>query len=384
MKSAWCQEFVRFALYNNGMADKYLEKRDFSQTPEPSGKSLVQGDGPLTFVVQKHAARRLHYDLRLELDGVLKSWAVPNGPSTDLKVKRLATMVEDHPMDYASFEGVIPAGNYGAGQVIVWDHGTYSPDDGDTAVFSDREKEQSALREGLGKGKLSITFRGHKLKGSWALVKMQKTKNDWLLIKHGDFAAGGTDILMQEQSVISDLTIADLKEGKLPTKATTETLLTKLPGARRSSFPPTVSPMLAEQAKSAFSDPDWVFEPKLDGYRTIALVQNGVIRLLSRNGLDVTRQYPFVIEGLAQQPVAELVLDGEIVALDEKGRACFQCLQNYAQAMDESLPQKPNPLSFITCSIFCFSMVLTCGTLVCNNVSNYSIVYWFVLSESGL
>ena len=159
------------------MPKTYDEKRDFKKTPEPKMQKQ-KGGGPLTFVIQKHAATSLHYDFRIELDGVLKSWAVPKGPSYNPKDKRLAMMVEDHPLDYASFEGIIPKGNYGAGEVIVWDNGIYSPDEDGRLLFYDREDAQEEMRKGLAKGKISLFLRGTKMKGSWALVQMKGKKNE--------------------------------------------------------------------------------------------------------------------------------------------------------------------------------------------------------------
>ncbi len=197
--------------YNRPVVKKYEEKRDFSRTPEPLPRRPLEGGGPLTFVVQKHSARRLHYDFRLEVDGVLKSWAVPAGPSADTRVRRLAVMVEDHPLDYASFEGVIPVGEYGGGQVIVWDRGTYSPEEDGRLFFDDREGAQEQMRNGLAQGKISVFLRGEKLKGSWTLVKTKR--GDWLLIKHRDeYAQSEYDILDDGRSVISGLSIEDLKK----------------------------------------------------------------------------------------------------------------------------------------------------------------------------
>ena len=199
------------------MLKKYEDKHHFTRTPEPSPPQPHGGEGPLVFVVQKHAARRLHYDFRLEVDGVLKSWSVPNGPSLDPKTKRLAVMVEDHPLDYSFFEGVIPEGEYGAGQVIVWDKGTYSPDEEGELFFHDRAQAEERMRHYLTKGKVSIFLRGHKLRGSWTLVKMRRGKNDWLLIKHqDDFAEPDHDILKEDLSVLSGLGIEDIKAGNLP------------------------------------------------------------------------------------------------------------------------------------------------------------------------
>ncbi len=201
--------------YNKLMAKKYEDKRDFSRTPEPPPGQQQGGSGPLIFTVQKHSARRLHYDFRLEVDGVLKSWAVPAGPSADSRVRRLAVMVEDHPLDYTSFEGVIPEGEYGGGQVIVWDRGTYSPDEGGELLFDDRERAQEQMRNGLAQGKISVFLRGEKLKGSWTLVKTKR--GDWLLIKHRDeYAQSEHNILDDGKSVISGLSIEDLKAGKVP------------------------------------------------------------------------------------------------------------------------------------------------------------------------
>ncbi len=310
---------------------KYREKRDFARTPEPPPKRAKAAGGPLTFVVQKHAARQLHYDFRLEVDGVLKSWAVPKGPSLDPNDKRLATMVEDHPLDYGSFEGLIPKGEYGAGQVIVWDNGTYSPDEGGLS-FDNRAAAEQRMRLGLKEGKLAFTLRGRKLKGSWTLVKMQHAdENAWLLIKHKDGqATAERDVVDEDRSVICDLTIEDLKDGRLPDRARAERAVLSpadLPGARRAALPSSIAPMLATLADRPFSDPDWIFEPKLDGVRAIALIRDGEVKLISRRGLDATKQYPSLAAELAGQPAHALALDGEIVALDGKGRPSFELLQ---------------------------------------------------------
>src|SRR5216117_754772 len=180
---------------------EYSAKRTFAATPEPPPSVPAAGSGPLLFVVQQHSATRLHYDFRLECDGVLLSWAVPKGPALDPNEKRLAVHVEDHPYDYASFEGVIPPGQYGAGEVIVWDCGVYSPDEGAT-WFHDRGQAEREVREGLDKGKLSVLLRGEKLKGSFALVRTKDAKQ-WLLLKHKDRFEGPSDVTAQGQSVLS-------------------------------------------------------------------------------------------------------------------------------------------------------------------------------------
>ena len=190
--------------------DRYAAKRSFSNTPEPTPKVGAVRQGPLLFVVQKHAARRLHYDFRLELDGVLKSWAVPKGPSLVVTDKRMAVEVEDHPFDYASFEGVIPSKQYGAGKVIVWDCGVYSPDEGGATWFHDRARAEREVREGMEKGKLSIQLRGEKLKGSFALVRTKERKQ-WLLIKPKDRFAAAVDVTAQNRSVLSGVAVQELK-----------------------------------------------------------------------------------------------------------------------------------------------------------------------------
>lgn len=188
--------------------DEYKKKRDFSKTSEPAAaKKSSKGD--LTFVIQKHDATRLHYDFRLELDGVLKSWAVPKGPSLNPKDKRLAMMVEDHPFDYKDFEGIIPEGTYGAGEVIVWDEGTYS-----APGAKNRKESEELLRKGLAKGDLKFELNGHKLKGGFALVKMKsRGEKEWLLIKHRDEYAAVEDVLEDDRSVKTDRTLEDIKSG---------------------------------------------------------------------------------------------------------------------------------------------------------------------------
>src|SRR3954467_7621188 len=189
---------------------EYVAKRKFEATPEPAPAPLPKRKGPLLFVIQQHAARRMHYDVRLECHGVLKSWAVPKGPSLDPSEKRLAAQTEDHPFDYASFEGVIPAGQYGAGQMIVWDCGVYSPDEGNEYWFHDQEEAEERVREGLDKGKLGFFLRGEKVKGSYALVRMADKKN-WLLIKHKDRFVAKTDPTALDRSVLSGATLHDVK-----------------------------------------------------------------------------------------------------------------------------------------------------------------------------
>src|SRR5437660_6766679 len=188
---------------------EYSAKRTFEATPEPA-PALAPGTGPLLFVVQQHSARQLHYDFRLEAEGVLKSWAVPRGPSLDPTQRRLAVQTEDHPYDYASFEGIIPPKQYGAGEVIVWDCGVWSPDDDDQYWFHDRKEAERRAREGLARGKLSFTLRGAKLKGSFTLVRSSDKKN-WFFIKHKDRFVSTAPIIEQDRSVLSGLTVEEIK-----------------------------------------------------------------------------------------------------------------------------------------------------------------------------
>src|SRR4051794_21691043 len=246
---------------------EYTAKRKFDATPEPAPAALPARNGPLLFVIQQHAARRLHYDLRLECDGVLKSWAVPKGPSLDPSEKRLAAQTEDHPFDYASFEGVIPVGQYGAGEMIVWDCGIYSPDEDGEYWFHDHAEAERRVREGLEKGKLGFFLRGVKVKGSFALVRMADKKN-WLLIKHKDRFVAKTDLTVQDRSVLSGATLDDVKVVPLE-RLSAERLI---PAGEMEKMPATLSPMHAELRDAPFDNADWTWEPKLDGYRALAFI----------------------------------------------------------------------------------------------------------------
>ena len=307
--------------------DPYAAKRTFTRTPEPGPAVIAGRDGPLLFVVQKHAASRLHYDFRLELDGVLKSWAVPKGPSLDPADKRMAVAVEDHPFEYASFEGVIPAKEYGAGRVIVWDCGVYSPDEDRQYSFGDRRQAEARARAGIDQGKLSICLRGAKLKGSFALVRTA-TSGQWLLIKHKDAFSVVEDVTLQDRSVLSGVSLDDLITGESPRRLDAARLA---PSGTAEVMPDTLAPMLAMTGEAARSDPDWLFEPKLDGYRVIAFVAGAGVRLQSRRGIDLTAQFPEIVAELAGAGGDHMILDGEIVALGPDGRPSFNALQNRAQ-----------------------------------------------------
>lgn len=318
---------------------RYQAMRDFQQTAEPAGETTVDlgpPDQPLTFVVQKHRATRLHYDLRLEVDGVMPSWPIPRGPSADPADKRLAVMTEPHPLDYATFEGIIPRGQYGAGEVIVWDRGTYSPDETGSLVFEDRAEANRQMREQIAAGKVSVTLRGHRMKGSWTLVKTKQTPDSWLAIKHKDDAATGVDLASAfDDSVLCGLTITDLQAGaRLPQRDIDPLLAADLAGAKRAPFLEGVVPMAATQTSQPFDRAGWIFEPKIDGVRVLITLRDGKVRLTSRRGLDMTAQYPALVASLEKQPANTLILDGEIAALDEHGVPSFERLQQRINLTD--------------------------------------------------
>jgi bifunctional non-homologous end joining protein LigD len=336
--------------------DRYKAKRAFTRTPEPAPQVPAARSGPLLFVIQKHAARRLHYDFRLELDGVLKSWAVPKGPSLEIGEKRLAVEVEDHPFEYASFEGVIPAKEYGGGNVIVWDCGVYSPDENQEYWFGDRNEAEERLRTGLAKGKLSFFLRGEKLKGSFALVRTS-TDKQWLLLKHKDrFASAGDVLLAQNRSVLSGATLDDVSPLTLPRRCEAARLV---PNGPAETMPKKLAPMLAEIGDAVRSNLEWCYEPKLDGYRVIAFVQGAVVRLTSRRGIDLTPFFPEVVSDLAAQAIDSMILDGEIVALARDGRPSFNALQNRAQlktAKEIAAAQRDTPVVLV-----CFDLLHFAG-----------------------
>ncbi|GAA3768046.1 DNA ligase D [Flavobacterium ginsengiterrae] len=305
---------------------KYNQKRDFKQTREPKGK-IEKSASELIFVVQKHAASHLHYDFRLEMNGVLKSWAVPKGPSLDPEVKRLAMMVEDHPYSYKDFEGTIPEGNYGAGNVIVWDHGTYTSDE-------KTNSDEKQLLSDLKKGRLSFILKGKKLKGEFSLVKLHgKQENAWLLIKKQDKYAADTDILEKDKSVISKRTLEELeaKAEKITQKPEIKAVESKTskrnPKTKivKASF---MKPMLATSTEKPFDDEDWIFENKYDGYRTVAVINPDSVELFSRNEISFNANFKPVAEELKKIDHT-VVLDGEVVVENDAGRADFQMLQNY-------------------------------------------------------
>src|SRR5262245_62030828 len=320
---------------------RYREKRDPERTPEPfEGEARPRALAPgaaRAFVVQQHAARRLHYDLRLEIEGVLASWAVPKGPTLDPAERRLAVRTEDHPLAYADFEGVIPAGNYGAGAMIVWDRGNY------------RTLEGESPAHGLEVGKLDLVLAGHKLRGRFALVRTRSGGGrDWLLLRKGPRPASGAPEIVDAEpvSVLSGLSVQELRGG-VTRDAEVEDLLHELRAPRRSLSAAELRPMLAGTATAPFSREGWLFELKYDGVRVSAERRaDGSVRILSRIGGDRTRIYPEVVRALAALPLREFALDGEIVALDESGRSSFELLQRRftqtdpaaAEAVREEVP----------------------------------------------
>ncbi len=318
----------------------YKVKRKFDKTPEPEGIHK-QTTGPLSFVIQKHQASRLHYDFRLEFNGVLKSWAVPKGPSLNPQDKRLAVMVEDHPIDYAHFEGIIPKDNYGAGTVMVWDKGVYSP-----IAFVDREQAQVVIEEQIKAGHLTFILLGEKLQGEFALVKTKNSEeNAWLLFKANDEYATKKDILLQDRSVISGRSLDQIKKqarskdvwlskpsGTAQDRSFGTALdrlqslnITAIPKGR---LPQRVKPMLAQTSDQPFTDKEWLFEMKYDGYRAIAEVVSGKVKLYSRNGISFDEKFSPIVASLKNFP-GSAVLDGEVVVVDEQGYPHFQWLQDY-------------------------------------------------------
>jgi bifunctional non-homologous end joining protein LigD len=332
---------------------QYSAKRRFEATPEPAPSVPEAGAGPLLFVVQQHSARQLHYDFRLECEGVLLSWAVPRGPSLDPNDKRLAMFVEDHPYDYGSFEGVIPPGQYGAGEVIVWDCGVYSPDEGGTA-YHDRAEAERRVREGIAAGKLSIQLRGEKLKGSFALVRTKDART-WLLIKHKDRFVTTLDVTEQNRSVLSGVAVKDLEVVPVH-RMPAERLVPRGDITKR---PTKLAPMLAETGDAPFDDPDWAWEPKLDGYRVLATVDANGVQLRSRRGIDLTGAFPALVAELGQQMVDGMILDGEIVAFGADGKPSFNTMQNRVQLKTERelvAADRSTPVV-----LFCFDLLWFAG-----------------------
>lgn len=332
----------------------YNAKRDFKKTPEPPGKIGARRSRNLHYVIQKHDATRLHYDFRLEIGGVLASWAIPKGPSLDSGERRLAVRTEDHPMDYGGFEGTIPKGEYGGGTVMLWDRGTWEPEG--------KEPAQAQLR----KGSLKFSLRGERLHGSFALVRMKPRKGEkaenWLLIKHSDEAAqrGSDDQVVRANttSVASERSMDEIAQGsevwhsnrgnangkaaeppsvekagkaqkaKARRKAkTTPPDPSRIDGARKARAPAKLSPQLATLSEEAPTDSGWLSEIKFDGYRMVAHVDDGKVTIFSRNGIDWSKKLPEIAASLAKLPVKNAWLDGEVVSLNGEGHSSFSLLK---------------------------------------------------------
>jgi bifunctional non-homologous end joining protein LigD len=308
--------------------EKYRQKRAPERTPEPFGKgrdSIPRPAGSM-FVIQKHAARQLHYDFRLEMEGVLRSWAIPKGPSLRPADKRLAVMVEDHPIEYGDFEGTIPAGNYGAGAVIVWDRGEYRPID-----------PQGNAADAVRAGKLDLELHGFKLRGAYTLVRTRgmparrqsDAKEQWLLIKKRDDYASDEDVLaIHPRSVLSGLTIEEMRDSREAGAAIERELAQlKAPALAAALTAKSFPLMLAKLSENPFDSEGWIFELKYDGVRALAIRDRGNARIFGRSGIEITAQYPEVALALDKLPFERIVLDGEIVAFGDDGRASFQLLQ---------------------------------------------------------
>ncbi len=299
--------------------EPYRQKRDPTRTPEPFGGEAPATQAPTgvapRFVVQKHWARAMHYDLRLELDGTLKSWAVPKGPSVRAEEKRLAVHVEDHPLEYGSFEGVIPAGNYGAGSVIVWDHGWF------------RSFKPEDPLEQYERGKMELELFGFKLRGRWTLVRMGKKEKEWLLLKKADGAASEKEAIDRyPESVITGLTVEEMRDVPGTLAALRERL--KSLGAPKGEVPIRSAPlMLATLAERPPSGVEWCFEVKYDGVRVLAERRGSHVTLIGRSGENITGRYPEITAALLALPCDRFVADGEIIAENESGRPSFQRLQ---------------------------------------------------------
>jgi bifunctional non-homologous end joining protein LigD len=345
---------------------EYKRKRSFQETPEPTGGKSKKKD--LIFVVQKHAASRLHYDFRLELRGVLLSWAVPKGPSLNPADKRLAMHVEDHPFDYKDFEGNIPPGNYGAGTVIIWDLGTYEP----VQEASSKEEQEKILSRDYHKGSMKIRLHGKKLNGEYAIVKLKgREENSWLLIKHRDDFASGEDVTEQDASVVSGKTIEELaddpktktwKSNRAASAATKvakksarktvtpktskvsqkqksidpDSILENIKKKKKAKIPTDIKPMLASLVDKAVDEKGWLYEVKWDGFRAISYSNKSSVELRSRNNKDFNKKFYPIYQALKDWDV-NAVVDGEIIVVNDKGKPDFNALQEWRSEADGEL-----------------------------------------------
>jgi bifunctional non-homologous end joining protein LigD len=324
--------------------EEYRRKRDFGITPEPAPGELVERSG--RFTVQRHRATALHYDFRLEIGGVLVSWAVPKGPTLDPRARRLAMRTEDHPIEYLPFEGIIPAGEYGGGDVIVWDWGTWEP-----------EAETPDPGKALRKGEIKFILYGERLRGRYTIVRTDRDddRERWLLLKkHDDFAVGGWDAQDHPTSVQSGRTNDEVKDGVAPRftapppRAPGEV---DLSAADDAPMPDFITPMRATLATEPFSDPDWLFEVKWDGYRVEAVIRDGRSRIWTRRRQDAATYFPDLAGEASWIEAREAIVDGEVVALDEAGRPQFSLLQDRTgirtgRAAGSRMPGPPAPIVY--------------------------------------
>jgi bifunctional non-homologous end joining protein LigD len=290
----------------------YASKRDFTRTKEPSGAKKKAGNAPKShrFVIQKHDASRLHYDFRLEIDGALKSWAVPKGVPFEKGEKHLAVQVEDHPLEYAGFEGIIPKGQYGGGTVMVWDAGEF-----ESLGSSNPAKD-------LASGKLHFSLKGRKLKGEWTLVRIKgRESHDWLLIKSGE-SARPLGAKKENESAVSGRSMARIAKDQ-----DAEWQSNRASSKTKEALPAFIEPMKATLVAEPPAHGDWIYELKFDGYRALAMKSGRSVRLLSSNAKDFTARYPEITEGISSLRARSAIIDGEIVALDDEGRSSFQLLQ---------------------------------------------------------
>jgi bifunctional non-homologous end joining protein LigD len=358
--------------------EEYRKKRRFDRTPEPFGepegpdrspKSEAEGKRKRlpnpklslleipaearhgdTFVVQKHRATRLHYDFRLAINGALVSWAVPKGPSLNSADKRLAVQTEDHPLEYGGFEGKIPEGSYGAGTVMVWDRGTF-------AVENLPGRNLDAAQQ-LQKGEIKFRLNGEKLRGSFVLVKLKKSEkgNEWLMIKHKDAAEDPAwNIDEHDGSVLTGRTIEEIKEELPPKRSPSPLRPDELQDARKAPMPSRLEPMLATIGDRPFSDPNWLFEIKWDGVRALAWIDDGVLTLRARSGADITARYPELASLPAAISARQVILDGEIAAIDSHGRSDFGLLQErmHVRAPAENLISRVPVVFFAFDLLYC-------------------------------
>ncbi|HEY6388890.1 MAG TPA: DNA ligase D [Candidatus Acidoferrum sp.] len=358
--------------------EEYRKKRRFDRTPEPFGeperpdqtpKSEAEGkrkrlpnpklsllEIPVearhgdTFVVQKHRATRLHYDFRLAINGALVSWAVPKGPSLNSADKRLAVQTEDHPLEYGGFEGKIPEGSYGAGTVMVWDRGTF-------AVENVPGRNLDAAQQ-LQKGEIKFSLNGEKLRGSFVLVRLKKSEkgNEWLMIKHKDAAEDPAwNVDEHDGSVLTGRTIEEIKEELPPKRSPSPIRPDELQDARKASMPSRIEPMLATIGDHPFSDPNWLFEIKWDGVRALACIDDGVLTLRARSGAEITGRYPELASLPAAISARQVILDGEIAAIDARGRSDFGLLQErmHVRAPAENLISRVPVVFFAFDLLYC-------------------------------